>query len=164
MCLVYGVWVIIMSTVSGNDTADCEAFPSLIKQLPAEVDLAKVSADGAYDKRVCYDELSSRDVALIAIPPQKNAKIWQHGNTKGERHARDENLRRIRAIGRKRWKAEIGYHRRSLVETAMFRLKTIFGGSVSLRTDARQRTELLLRCKALNRMTSLGMPDSYCVA
>ena len=31
------------------------------------------------------------------------------------------DLRRIRKVGRKRWKQESGYHRRSLVETAMFR-------------------------------------------
>ena len=41
---------------------------------------------------------------------------------------RDENLRRIRQVGRKAWKQEVGYHRRSLAETQMYRVKTIFGG------------------------------------
>ena len=36
-----------------------------------------------------------------------------------------ENLRNIRKVGRKKWKKESGYHRRSLSENTMFRLKTI---------------------------------------
>ena len=44
-----------------------------------------------------------------------------------------ENIRLIRQVGRKQWKKESGYHRRSLSETAMFRLKTIFGGKLKRR-------------------------------
>jgi len=51
--------------------------------------------------------------------------IWQHGNSKVERLARDENLRRVRQVGRAKWKRASGYHHRSLVEAAMFRLKTM---------------------------------------
>jgi hypothetical protein len=42
----------------------------------------------------------------------------------------------------------------------MFRYKTIFGDKVSARTFENQRTSLLLRLKALNRMTMLGMPET----
>jgi len=51
-----------------------------------------------------------------------------------------------------------------LSETGMFRLKTIFGDRISARTFENQRTQLLIRCMALNRMTTLGMPDSYVAA
>ena len=80
-----------------------------------------------------------------------------------ERLARDENVRRMRKVGRKQWKIEQNYHRRSLAETCMFRLKTIFGDRVSARTFATQRTQLLIRCKALNLMTALGMPQNVLV-
>jgi hypothetical protein len=63
----------------------------------------------------------------VTIPPRQGARIWQHGNSKQERLARDENLRRIRQVGRKRWKEESGYHRRSLAETTMSRYKRAFG-------------------------------------
>ena len=76
---------------------------------------------------------------------------------------RDENLRRIRQVGRKKWKQEAKYHRRSLAETQMYRLKTIFGERVSAREFAGQAAQMLVRCAALNRMTQLGMPDSYVV-
>lgn len=90
---------------------------------------------------------------------------WQHGNCKENGKAapldRDEHVRRIRRVGRARWKKEVGYHRRSLVETAVFRLKTIFGASISSRKMSTQTTEVFIRGAALNRMTALGMSDSY---
>lgn len=151
---------ILLGEVTGNDAADCEIFIPLLDQLSKEQDLSQVSADGAYDRRMCYETLVGRDVPRISIPPQHNARIWQHGNTRAEPLARDQNIRRIRKIGRARWKAQSGYHRRSLSETAMFRLKSIFGDRVSARLFTNQRTHLLLRLKALNRMTTLGMPDT----
>lgn len=154
---------ILMGDVTGNDTADCEMVEPLLKQLPQEQHIHQFSADGAYDNRMCYQALTERGIDRIAIPPRHNAVIWQHGNTKVERLARDENLRRIRTVGRKQWKRDIHYHRRSLVETAMFRLKTIFSDKVQARLFINQRVQLFLRCKALNIMTALGMPDSYVV-
>ncbi len=35
-------------------------------------------------------------------------------------------FREIHRVGGKKWKRESGYHRRSLAETKMFRLKVIF--------------------------------------
>ena len=152
---------ILIGEVTGNDIADCHMLAPLLEQLPDMVNIGQVSGDGGYDRRICYEELQRRDISRITIPPQHNAKIWQHGNSKHERYARDENLRHIRRIGRKQWKIATNYHRRSLAETGMFRLKTIFGERVSARLFENQRTQLLIRCKALNRMTMLGMPESY---
>lgn len=155
---------ILLGAVTGNDSADGAMLEPLLAQLPETTAIDQVSADGAFDKRMCYDTLRAHRVRRIAIPPQSNAKIWRRGNTKGERLPRDENLRRIRAVGRKRWKEETNYHRRSLSETAMFRVKTIFTDRVSARSMEGQRTQLLLRCRALNLMTTLGMPKSYAIA
>ena len=91
-------------------------------------------------------------------------RIWQHGNSKAERLKRDENIRTVRKNGRQTWKADSGYHVRSLAETIMFRLKTIFGDGLSTRLMATQTTQALIRCAALNKMTHLGMPQSYAVA
>ena len=73
---------------------------------------------------------------------------------------RNSYVRRIRQIGRKRWKQEVNYHRRSLAETGMYRLKTVFGPKLRTRDIANQSIEMQLRCKALNLMTHLGMPES----
>lgn len=39
----------------------------------------------------------------------------------------------------------------------------IFGGALRARTEAAQDTETLLRLDALNKMTALGMPQSYAI-
>lgn len=152
---------IVAALVTTNDWADPEVLPELLEQVEGEVE--QVSGDGAYDTRDCYDAVRSRG-ATAAIPPRRGAKIWEHGNRAGEPHPRDENLRAIRKRGRRGWKQEVGYHRRSLAETAFFRLKTLFGGSARSRTLDRQHAELMVRCAVLNRMTQLGMPDSYAAA
>ncbi len=82
------------------------------------------------------------------------------------RNWRDYNsalVRRGREAGRGGWKKEAGYHRRSLAETAVMRLKTIFSDRLKAREWRRQETELRVRCAAMNKMTSLGMPRSYAV-
>ena len=149
---------VVAAVVTTNDYHDSQLLPDLLAQVDEEI--MQVSGDGAYDRRRCYDAIRDRH-AQATIPPQHNAKIWQHGNTKAERLARDENLRRIRQVGRAAWKRESGYHRRSLAETAMFRLKTIFSDRVTARGFAGQAAQVLVRCATLNRLTQLGRPDSY---
>jgi IS5 family transposase len=149
---------IVAAVVTTNNYSDSQLLPDLLAQVDEPI--RQVSGDGGYDKRNCYEAIRARQ-AQATIPPQHNAKIWQHGNSKAERLARDENLRRIRQIGRAAWKQECGYHRRSLAETTMFRLKTIFSDRVTAHGFAGQAAQVLVRCAALNRMTQLGKPDSY---
>ena len=40
---------------------------------------------------------------------------------------RKGTTRAIRHRGRRRWKEDVGYHRRSLAENAMYRFKQLFG-------------------------------------
>jgi hypothetical protein len=135
----------------------------LLEQVDQPIDA--LAADGAYDKRKVYAALNQHAPGARAlIPPRKNARVWQHANTKTERLKRDENLRYIRKHGRKAWKNNSGYHIRSLAETTMFRMKTIFGDDLSARLMETQTTQALIRCAALNMMTHLGMPQSYKVA
>jgi hypothetical protein len=73
---------------------------------------------------------------------------------------RDAHLATIGERGRMSWQRSSGYNRRSLVETAMFRYKTVIGRRLHARTLPNQRTEAKLGCNVLNRMTGLGMPVS----
>ena len=152
---------VVAAVVTTNNFKDSHLLEHLLAQVEGEV--KQVSADGAYDSRNCDDALRERK-ARAAIPPRRSARIWQHGNTKRERHIRDENLRAIRRTGRREWKRESQYHRRSLAETAVFRVKMITGFRVGARSFDGQAAQLLVRCQALNRMTHLGMPDSHAVA
>ena len=152
-----------VAVLTGNNTSDDAVVKAMLAQI--EQTLLSCAADGAYDKRRVYDALNLHSPQVeILIPPRKNAHIWQHGNSKEERLKRDENLRYIRKYGRQHWKEDSGYHIRSLAETIMFRLKTIFGDKLSARLLETQTSQALIRCLALNRMTHLGMPESYLVA
>lgn len=151
---------IVAATVTTNNFGDGQVLPDLLAQVESE--LSQVTGDGGYDDCQCYEAISERGARAV-IPPQKGARIWRHGNSKAERHARDENVRSIRRHGRPKWKRESQYHRRSLAETTMFRLKMIFGERVAARGFDGQAAQMLVRCAVLNRMTHLGMPQSYAV-
>ena len=148
---------IVAAATTTNDFSDGQLLPDLLNQIDEPV--AQVSGDGAYDTHACYAAIDARK-AHAAIPPRRGARICQHGNSHEPQHSRDETLRCIRRVGRAAWKRASGYHRRSLAETTMFRIKTMFGDRVRARTFAGQSTELLIRCSALNHMTYLGMPES----
>jgi len=145
---------IVAQVMTSSSTSDKEMLVEILDQVDDPI--KQVSADGAYDYQTCYDAITARG-ALPSIPPRENAAI----NDGAAWEARNATIRRIAEIGRKAWKVECGYHRRSLAETTMYRMKTIFGDDVQSRDEDRQKTEVAIRCAALNRMTHLGMPDSY---
>lgn len=153
---------VIVAAASENSVSDCQMFPEIVAAVEEEVE--QISADGSYDRRKVYTALNERKIKRAAIPPRRGAKIWQHGNSRKERLLRDENLREVRKKGRKKWKQEANYHRRSLAERAMFRYKTIFSDKLQSRKQENQFQEMIIKCAALNLMTHLGMPDSYKVA
>jgi transposase len=144
------------ASVTDKDVLDRNAMAGLLEQTASEVE--RVCADGAYDFEQCYRAIKKRQ-AVALIPPREDAVV--RGKSPFEQ--RDENVRAIKSKGRAEWKRESTYHRRSLVETAFFRLKTIFSDRLRSRRIDTQRTEAMTRCRALNRMTSLGMPESYAI-
>ena len=149
---------IVAAALTQSRVADGTMLPELLNQVQGPV--AQVSADGSYDWQSCYEAIQERG-AKATIPPRKDAVIWQHGNCTAEPLPRDENLRAIRKQGRRKWKQESGYHRRSLAETGMFRMKSLLGSALSARLLDSQQSEALVRCAALNKLTGLGMPQSY---
>ena len=63
--------------------------------------------------------------------------------------------------GRVRWQHESGYGLRNLVENAMCRIKTIYGGKLKFRNIENQKSESRIVLNNINLMTAIGMPDSY---
>jgi hypothetical protein len=137
----------VLTTNAGHDADQAE---TLLDETPGEID--SVTGDGGYDQWKVYETIERRG-AWPKIAPRHNAKIKRHANAAGPRLARDEAIRMIRRIGRRNWKKRIGYHCRSLAETAVFRLKTTFGPMLKNRRLPNQRTETRLRCKILNYFT-----------
>ena len=114
---------ILAETLTTNGMDDASQVDPLLAQVQQEIEA--FGADGAYDKEKVYKALKyppNQEVPIQPIiPPRRNAKIGQHGNCKDPPLPRDENLRRIRKMGRKGWKQQSGYHRRSIAETGMSR-------------------------------------------
>jgi len=143
----------VLTENSGHDADQAEALLAQIDQ-----PITAFYGDGCYDKWKVYEALDARGIQPV-IPPQHNAKIKQHGNSTSEPLPRDEAIRGIRRWGRRRWKEEVGYHLRSLAETAMFRFKQTFGHRLKNRKLENQKTESRIRCKILNQFTHLGLPQ-----
>lgn len=148
---------VVATLVTTNAVGDSEVLPELLDQVDEPIE--QVSADGSYDSHACHAAIAKRS-ARAAIPPRDNAQPWAP-NPDGLVHPRTAALERIAQVGLAQWKKDSGYHRRSLAETAMFRLKTLFGGQLQARDFDAQVAEAYIRCAALNTMTRLGMPDSY---
>ncbi|OEF60924.1 hypothetical protein OAA_19615 [Vibrio cyclitrophicus 1F175] len=59
---------------------------------------------------------------------------------------------------KKYWKERYGYHRRSLSEPAMYQVKQLLGGILSLRNYNAKVGETYAMIKALDKLTGLGAP------
>jgi hypothetical protein len=147
---------IVAETLTENSCDDASQAAPLLDPVRGRID--KFYGDGAYDKWKVYVDLAKRRTRAI-VPPQRNAKIKQHGNAKGRPLSRDAAIREIRRHGRRHWKESVGYHRRSLSETGMYRMKCCFGDHLKNRLLPNQQAETRLRCKILNQFTRLGLPQ-----
>jgi hypothetical protein len=143
-------------TLTENSCDDAGQVDALLNQVKGKID--GFYGDGAYDKWKIYETLDNRKIKAI-VPPRRNAKIKQHGNSSNTPLPRDVAIREIRRRGRRKWKEHIGYHRRSLSETAMYRMKCCFGDHLKNRLLENQKTETRIRSKILNRFTRLGLPQ-----
>ncbi len=104
---------VVCADLSLNNVTDSEAFPGLIRQTHRKIRAA--AADGAYDTRLCHDELRRKKISAL-IPPRKGAGYWP-----GEYADRNRAVANQRLSGSNaRWKWTTEYNRRSIAETAMY--------------------------------------------
>lgn len=145
-------------SLTDNSADDGSQLEPMLDQVEADVEEGYL--DGAYDTESCWDELVSRSINPV-IPPRTNAVPW-YADEPGDLvdYPRNKAIERIDKVGRKQWKQESNYHRRSLSETAMFRFKIIHGRHLYSRKMETQTTEAKIKIKALNIMTAQGMPDT----
>ena len=150
---------IVMQVLTDNATDDAEVYTTFLENAPKSVE--RTYADGAYDKKKCYEAVAKHGSNPI-IPPRRNAVITE--NAPAYIKPRDKACKEIEEAGGgeeglKAWKKSSGYHTRSLVETAMGRFKQLLGGNLRSRKLSTQQGEIAAKCHALNIMTSLGMPE-----
>ncbi|PVE45189.1 IS5 family transposase [Pararhodobacter aggregans] len=145
--------------VTSSNVGDAPMLPELLAQIPADEEIATVTADGAYDTRACHDAIVARGAAAV-IPPRRNGRPWKP-DTAGAR-ARNEVLRASKHLGRALWRNWSGYHRRSRVETKMNCVK-LLGQRLTARDFDRQVAEVQIRVAVLNRFTALGIPTTVAI-
>ena len=119
--------------------------------------LTRVTADPA-DDTLAFDGAAGARGARVVVPPTKTASLSRRGARSG---ARDRTIRRVKALGRRRWKKASGDHQHARVENAFFRYTSIVGDCLRARSSSGQRREAVRACHVLNRMTELGRPVSY---
>ncbi|MGI9437536.1 MAG: hypothetical protein ACR2Q4_22365 [Geminicoccaceae bacterium] len=95
--------------------------------------------------------------STIIIPPRRTATPSDNADGPSER---DRHIKMIHEHGRMAWQKTTDYGRRSLVETAFGRYKSIIGDSLTARDDDAQETEVAIGIKTLNRMIRAAKPIS----
>jgi DDE family transposase len=150
---------ILASALTTTEEGDASQVGPLLDRITGPI--ASVTADGAYDGEPVYRAVAERQPeppAAVVVPPRASAVPSPTADTAPTQ--RDRHLRVIREKGRMGWQRAVGYGRRSLGETAVFRYKAIIGRGLRARTLPAQKTEARVACSVLNRMTRLGMPVS----
>lgn len=139
---------IVAEMVTESSVGDSKMTKPLLDQVPGCV--KQVIADGGYDRKEAREEIRKKKAKAL-IPPPKNAKY------KGTKNERDTAILEIQGLGNNRegrslWGKLTGYNRRVLVETAISRLKRLFGDRFYSKSIERQSVENRLRCLLINRM------------
>ena len=146
--------MIIAQDLTDGNTDDARTALDLIDEVDG--DMASLTADAAYDTIAIYDAAAARGARAI-VPPRMSATRSNRSNP------RDRTVRRIRKVGRRRWKKESGYRRQARVENTFFKYKSILSDRLRARHPESQEAEALIACTILNRMFELGRPKSFAV-
>jgi len=147
---------IIAHVMTDQDAGDASQVEPLLDQI--DMPIGRFTADGAYDGNPTYDAVARRSPgAAVIIPPRANAVEPPDSDPSCQR---DQHITAINADGRMKWQAATGYGKRSLVETAIGRYKSIIGRRLRARSFAAQQTEVAIGCSVLNRMLASARPKS----
>jgi len=138
--------------VTDNRSGDATMLPELLSQIFETEELATVTTNGAYDKRLCHAAIAERGAVTI-IPPRRIGQ-FRKGSSLGNQ-ASNESLCSVKYLGRTLWKKWSSYHRRS-VKTKMHCFKLLADRVKSRDFDP----ELQICAAILNRFTALGTPQT----
>ncbi|MCY0858737.1 IS5 family transposase [Cupriavidus sp. D39] len=148
--------MIVAQTLTDQDGDDPSQVAPLLDQIDGEI--AKVTADGAYDGAPTYQTIAQYgEGIMIVIPPRSTAV---RSGEPGPPTQRDRHLEVIEAKGWLAWQVATGYGKRARVETTMGRYKALIGPRLRARDPAAQHTEAAIGVAVLNRMLAAGRPHS----
>lgn len=151
---------ILLCEMTKNSVSDSSVACQLLDEVEGRIE--RGFGDGAYDDQKFRKKIASKGGKAI-VPPDRNA-VYKGASDDAMRQ-RDLDIAAIHILGadeiaRKIWKKLIGYHQRSLGETAFSRIKRILGSDLKARKFENQKVECQIKCLIMNKMLSLGMPIS----
>lgn len=149
---------ILCCELTENNKGDAAVAEKMLDSVPGGIKSAR--GDGAYDGYRFREKLYEKGGVCI-VPPPRGATY--KGTSDGWERERDACLAAIEGFGGsedggKIWKICSQYHQRSLVETAMFRVKRMFGERLKARSVGAQESESICKCLVINKMNKLRLP------
>jgi IS5 family transposase len=167
--------VIVAGALTDGNADDAKTALELIDEVEDEI--TSVTADPAYDTIAIYNASAARGAK--AVVPQVTSSTRSR-RRRSRSSARDRTIMRVKEIGYRQWKKELGYHRQVLplhgrtvqsdevhqparVENTFFRYKTIIGPGLRARHPKAQDAEAMIACNILNTMIALARPESSAI-
>jgi len=121
--------MIVAEVLTDGNADDSKAALNLIDKM--KVPISSFTADDAYDTTAIYEAAGVRG-AKVVVPPRRTA------TTSRRPGPRDRTVRRVKEVGRRRWKKEAGYHQQARVENTFFRDESIIGHRLRARRPESQ--------------------------
>jgi hypothetical protein len=159
---------VLAAAVTDSSAGDSAVGVEILAALRAAgVSVHTVAADGAYDSRHFYKAAVTTGATQVLVPPIKGAGVWPDSGSKAivgaeirnnhwrQTHHSDPEMASEK---KKLWKEDVGYHIRSLIETAMSRLARATGNKCRMKSPEGQLAEIYSMVQLLNRHAKTGMP------
>jgi transposase len=159
---------VLSASYTHADINDSMTVPNLLADIDDDISISAVHADMAYDTIKVREAIYKKGAKQL-IPPKRSAKLSYCRRKKIPQHIHPILQERDRAIefikentlgdgvdkARKLWKLQNNYHRRSLVETAMSRIKAHTSDRLTNRNELNRQTQALLKVKIINILNNL---------
>ena len=126
LCVDEQTGEVVAVELMSKRACDASRVEPLVGQIERPISSAR--ADPAYDASCVYEALENHCAhrsPRVLIPPRKGAQLAPESSTTRECN---RNIRGRARLGKRVWHTESGYSKRSKVETAFYRYKTILGG------------------------------------
>lgn len=147
--------MIVSHLLTDKDIGDPVQVDDLLDQNDEVIGRFFADGDPVYD---AVKRHSLGPAPKVVVPPRRTAVL--SSEIEAEQTDRDRHIVELQFKGRMAWQKAHDYGRRSLVETAIGRYKSIIGDRLRARYNDAQPVELALGIKVLNRMTNLAKPVS----
>ena len=123
--------------ITGSTVGDAPMLPELLSQIPPDVEIGSVTADGAYDTRKCHDAVADRG-AHEALEPDGGRRNGTEGGTSRRRSSR--SFGRSTCWYRRADRYRRRFDRSGVTQFTYYRWRKEFGG---LKTDQVKRLKEL---------------------